>query len=167
MSQRKPGKANGYNMNLYRRPDDGWFFGVCAGLANHFEVPEWMARLVAVTLFLFTGELAILLYVAAIFLLAKHPRQSRVNRGRARRRRKANGAGKASRDQFDDNDEDFVDEGYESSGHHEHLFSYGPAPSSRLKEMKARLSALDQRLRSMETYVTSKKYRFNQEINDL
>ena len=86
MSQRKPNKANGYNMNLYRRPDEGWLFGVCAGAANHFEVPEWMARLVAVTLFLFTGELAILLYVAAIFLLAKHPRQSRGSRGAGKKR---------------------------------------------------------------------------------
>ena len=161
MSHRKPSKDNGYNMNLYRRPDDGWFFGVCAGLAHHFEVPEWMVRLMAVTMFLFTGELAILLYVAAIFLLAKHPKHAHRRCGSRKKWKKKR---RATASEYDVEDE-FEPE--EKDGAREHLFTYGPSPSSRLKEMKGRLAALDKRLRSMERYVTSRKFRFNQEINEL
>ncbi len=163
MSGRKPNKENGYNMNLYRRPADGWFFGVCAGLAKHFEVPEWMARLIAVTLFLFTGELAILLYIAAVFLLARHPaqrsgrRSGRAGCGGKRRQKKSDRSRSEGEEEF----------GEEGGSHREHLFTYGPSPAARLKEMKSRLAAIDQRLRSMEKYVTSRKYQFNQEFRDL
>ncbi len=64
-----PTKRNGYNRNLYRSADKGWLGGVCAGLAESYGQPIWLARIIFLTLFLFSGSLAVLLYLAGIFLL--------------------------------------------------------------------------------------------------
>jgi phage shock protein C len=62
-------KRNGYNRNLYRSSDNGWIAGVCAGLAESYGQPVWLARIIFLTLFLFSGSLAVLLYLAGIVLL--------------------------------------------------------------------------------------------------
>ena len=36
------GRQNGWGIGLYRHPSDGWFGGVCAGLADYWEVPTWV-----------------------------------------------------------------------------------------------------------------------------
>ncbi|MFB9886229.1 envelope stress response membrane protein PspC [Balneatrix alpica] len=71
----KPTKANGYLRDLYRRPREGWIAGVCAGVAHSHGWPVWLARLIMVTLFIFSGSLGLLAYLAGIFLLEKAPQQ--------------------------------------------------------------------------------------------
>ncbi|HCM61736.1 MAG TPA: envelope stress response membrane protein PspC [Morganella sp. (in: Bacteria)] len=39
---------------LYRYPDEGMFRGVCAGIANYFDVPVWLIRVITVVA-TFTG----------------------------------------------------------------------------------------------------------------
>ena len=39
------GRKNGWGIGLYRHPSDGWFGGICAGLADYWEVPTWVTRL--------------------------------------------------------------------------------------------------------------------------
>ena len=67
-------KANGYNRNLYRDTDRGWIAGVCAGMAEAYGQPVWLARILMLTIFIFSGSLGLLLYIAGIFLLDKQPR---------------------------------------------------------------------------------------------
>ncbi|MBU6950106.1 MULTISPECIES: envelope stress response membrane protein PspC [unclassified Hahella] len=69
-------KQNGYNRNLYRDPDAGWIAGVCAGLAESYGQPVWLARIVMLSVFIFSGSLGVLLYIAGVILLAKRPRDS-------------------------------------------------------------------------------------------
>ena len=59
------GRKNGWGIGLYRHPSDGWFGGICAGLADYWEVPTWVTRLSAFALFLFTGSVMFWLYLAA------------------------------------------------------------------------------------------------------
>ena len=70
----KPGFATqrreGWGMGLYRNRAEGWIAGVCAGFADHWNVPNWMVRIGVVLLFIFSGTLAFWGYIAAIFLLA-------------------------------------------------------------------------------------------------
>ena len=47
--------------------------GICAGLAHSFNIPVWVARLIAVSLFIFVTQLFLIAYIAGIFLLAKRP----------------------------------------------------------------------------------------------
>ncbi|NVK40275.1 MAG: envelope stress response membrane protein PspC [Oceanospirillaceae bacterium] len=66
-------KRNGYNRNLYRSSNQGWIAGVCAGLAESYGQPVWLARIIFLTLFLFSGSLAVLLYLAGVVLLERRP----------------------------------------------------------------------------------------------
>ncbi|MFC6671982.1 PspC domain-containing protein [Marinobacterium aestuariivivens] len=70
----KATKHNGYNRNLYRSSTQGWIAGVCAGLAETYGQPVWLARIIFLTLFLFSGSLAVLLYLVAVVLLERRPR---------------------------------------------------------------------------------------------
>ena len=65
------GRRNGWGLGLYRNPADGWFGGVCAGLAEYWEVPAWLIRLAVFALFLFTGAVVFWLYIAAWVLIGK------------------------------------------------------------------------------------------------
>ena len=58
-------RRRGWGMGLYRNRSEGWIGGVCAGLAAHWDVPNWVVRLAAVALLMFTGSLAFWLYVIA------------------------------------------------------------------------------------------------------
>lgn len=44
------------------------------------------------------------------------------------------------------------------------VFRYDRAPGQQAKELHSRMKKLDQRLRDMEGYVTSRKYQFDQEM---
>ncbi len=135
MQNNTANKANGYNRNLYRNPRRGPLAGVCTGLAEYFEIPVWVARLIAISLFIFVSQLFVIAYIAGIFLLAKRPSSH-----------------------FQSRQQQHRDNG---------LFNYQKPASERLRDIHERLQALDKKLRGMEGYVTSKKYQFNKEINDL
>ncbi len=59
--------------SLYRSSNQGWLGGVCAGVAEYYDQPVWMIRLLMVTLFVFSGSLGVLVYLAGVFLLEKQP----------------------------------------------------------------------------------------------
>ena len=50
-------RRNGWGIGLYRNPVDGWFGGVCAGLAEYWDMPTWLIRLCVFAGLLFTGAL--------------------------------------------------------------------------------------------------------------
>lgn len=59
------GRLNG----LYRDPDNGLMFGVCAGVADYFNIDVLMLRVCAVaSLILFTLPTAVTYLVAALLL---------------------------------------------------------------------------------------------------
>lgn len=130
-------KANGYNRNLYRNPERGMLAGICAGLADYFDIPVWAARLIAISLFIFVTQLFLIAYIAGYFLLAKRPRR------------------------IEQQDGDY----YPKEEHH--LFQYQKPAGQRLKDIQQRMQEIDRKLRRMEGYVTSKRYQFQREINDL
>lgn len=70
-------KDNGYLRNLYRSSSQGWIAGVCAGLAESYGQPVWLARIVMLTLFVFSGSLGVLLYLAGVILLKRRPLSAR------------------------------------------------------------------------------------------
>ena len=58
-------KNSGWGMNLYRNRREGKIAGVCAGLADHWDIAHWVMRLMWVGAFLFTGTLALCAYIGA------------------------------------------------------------------------------------------------------
>lgn len=64
---------HGRPRGLYRDRENGWIFGVCAGLADYLNFRLAAVRLVAfLGLFLFFWP-AVLVYVAAVFLIREKP----------------------------------------------------------------------------------------------
>ncbi|MCP5147262.1 MAG: PspC domain-containing protein [Pseudomonadales bacterium] len=149
-------RRNGWGMNLYRNTRDGKVAGVCAGLADHWDVAHWVVRLGWVGAFLFTGGfLALWAYLAAWVLLAPRPA-----------RRSASGS---YRD-LDDFDEAEVELEYDERYHDyrpRKVFRYSDSSTVRLQRARERLETALQRVQDMESYVTSRQFELNKEFSRL
>ena len=148
-------KRSGWGMNLYRNTRDGKIAGVSAGLADHWDVAHWVVRLLWVAAFLFTGTLALWVYLAAWILMA--PRPSRWS---------ADGGGADAMEY----EEAAVEMEYDER-HHDYrprkVFRYPDSSSDRLKRARERLDAALDRVQAMESYVTSRPYELNKEFSRL
>jgi len=148
-------KRGGWGMNLYRNTRDGKIAGICAGLADHWDVAHWVVRLAWVAAFLFTGTLALWVYLGAWMLMAPRPVQ-----------RTADGGYR----EFADYEEVEVEMEYDER-HHDYrprkVFRYSDSSSVRLQRARERLDAALHRVQDMESYVTSRQYELNKEFSRL
>lgn len=73
MTQRTWNLDHGPLRGFYRDRENGWIFGVCAGLADRFNLNLSAIRVVAfVCLLIFTWMTAAI-YIAAVFLIREKP----------------------------------------------------------------------------------------------
>jgi phage shock protein C len=144
-------KYKGYGMDLYRSRNDSWMAGVCGGIAENMNMPSWLVRLGFVTLFLFTGSFAVLLYVAGILMMAKRPNTY-------------DGPHNGNRDTHRQQHAYHADTNETSHNLKDALFNYGPTPSGQAADIGERMRRIDEKLRRMEGYVTSRKFQFDREI---
>lgn len=142
----RPNKHNGYLRNLYRNSREGKIAGVCAGFADYFDVPYWVARLVFISLVIFTFQFALIGYVIAIFMMKKRDSRQYKSYSESRHWEKSNRDHSEARAK---------------------VFNYTKPVSSRLQDIRERLRRLDEQVGAMEGYVTSKKYQTAKDISDL
>lgn len=158
-------KRHGWGMGLYRNRRDGKICGVAAGIADYWDVADWVVRLVFIGAFLFTGTLAIWAYVAACLMLSPRP-DDRSGRRRKRESEKAAAAEPASA-----NEEAFGPEMEYDERFHDYrpkrMFRYSDSASIRLARARERLDSALRRVEDMETYVTSRRYKLNKEFSRL
>jgi phage shock protein C len=57
---------------LYRSKDERMIWGICGGLAKHFDLDPTIVRVIAVVTILFGGE-GILIYIILRFLIPLEP----------------------------------------------------------------------------------------------
>ncbi|NQY01967.1 MAG: PspC domain-containing protein [Halieaceae bacterium] len=149
-------KGGGWGMNLYRNTREGKIAGVCAGLADHWDIAHWVVRLLWVGAFIFTGTLALWAYIGAWILLAPRPI-----------RRDEDSFSAAD---VEDYEEAEIEMEYDERYHDyrpRKVFRYSEASSVRLKRARDRLDAALRRVEDMETYVTSRQYNLNKEFSKL
>jgi len=149
-------KHSGWNMNLYRNTREGKVGGVCAGLADHWDIAHWLVRLLFIGACLFTGMLAVWVYIAAWVLIAPRSSRSAQHNDRA----------------FDDDSytDDSVEMEYDERHHNyrpKKVFRYSDSGTVRLQRARKRLDAALRRVESMESYVTSRQYNLNKEFSKL
>jgi phage shock protein C len=148
-------KRAGWGLNLYRNTRDGKIGGVCAGLADHWDIAPWVMRLMWVGAFLFTGTLALWVYLAAWILMA--PRPSRWS----------GDGGSRLEPEYEEAE---VELEYDER-HHDYrprkVFRYADSSTVRLKRARERLDAALERVQAMESYVTSRQYELNKEFSRL
>lgn len=148
-------KRAGWGMNLYRNTRKGKIAGVAAGLADYWDIAHWVVRLMWVGAFLFTGTLALWLYLGAWIMLAPRPTRT---------------TGEGSYSDEPDYEEVEVEMEYDER-HHDYrprkVFRYSDSSTVRLQRARERLDAALQRVQDMESYVTSRQYELNKEFSRL
>ncbi|MEM1404725.1 MAG: PspC domain-containing protein [Pseudomonadota bacterium] len=160
-------RRHGWGMGLYRNRADGKICGVAAGLADYWDVADWVVRLMFVGAFLFTGTLALWAYVAGFFLLSPRPDDRP-----GRRRRKSEDDEYASmREDVSANEEAYGPEMEYDERYHDYrprrMFRYSESAGVRLARARERLEAAVRRVEDMESYVTSRRFKLNREFSRL
>lgn len=150
-------------MNLYRNTRDGKIAGVCAGLADHWEVDHWVVRIAAVILFLFMGPLAFWAYVAGWILLARR----RSTDYDLDADRYPQGRYSGTEIGSDNVEVEMEYDEYYHTYRPRKMFRYGASPAVRLQRARERLDAAARRVEDMESYVTSRQYNLNKEFSKL
>ena len=147
-------KRGGWGMGLYRNTRDGKIAGVCAGLADHWDIAHWVMRLIWIGGFLFTGTLALWVYLGAWVLLAPRPTRRMEDIDYAE-------------PEYDDLDVEMeYDERYHDYRPRK-VFRYSEPANVRLQRARERLDAALRRVEGMESYVTSRRYNLNKEFSRL
>ena len=145
----------GWGMNIYRNTREGKIAGVSAGLADYWDIAPWVVRLMWVGAFLFTGTLALWLYLGIWLVLAPRPYRPAVDGG--------------ADDELDYEPVE-IDMEYDER-HHDYrprkVFRYSDSSSVRLQRARDRLDAALHRVEGMESYVTSRQYELNKEFSKL
>lgn len=133
-------RQKGYGMNLYRNQQEGKIAGVCAGLADHFDIAPWVARLIFIASVLFLGSFPLLLYIIAWILLSPRPSyaEEQVSYDEQKQRYRRN-----------------------------NMFNYRQNTSNRVKEAERRMASAMARVGNIERYVTSRRYRLDKEFGEL
>lgn len=135
-------RRNGFGMNLYRNTREKKIAGVCAGIADHFNVDHWVIRLAFVGGFFFFNMLIVWAYIGSIICLAPRPRKGSV-------------------------EQKFR---YDETTHQDrpvNMFRYQMSPSDRLRTAKERLDDVTGRIGTMERYVTSKRFELDKEFSKI
>lgn len=137
----KEARQGGFGTNLYRNTKDKKIGGVCAGIADHFEIDHNIMRIIFVAGVVFTGALAIWAYAIAWIVLV--PRKI---------------GSEDVRYEYDEGERCY---------RKKNVFRYRASTSERLQNARERLDAIVRRVEDMEHYVTSNKFNLNRQFADL
>lgn len=117
---------------LYRNRTKGIVGGVCAGVADYFEIDRKLVRILFIVMLFMTLQVGLIAYVVAYFLLDNDPNTLVDKDGRLTSR---------------------FDTAFERK--------------SVLNSVHDRLNKVEQRLRKLEAYVTSNRFKLRDEIDRL
>ena len=168
-----------YRKAIYRNPNNARIAGVCSGIADYLEIKTFYVRLVTVLSFFFFGPFTFFAYCVCWLALERDPnaparrsRRARRHERRRKRRHAKDEAYDASDVGFDHEDSDA--ETVSSAAHRsaETRSDYARREQDEashlamsLKECSEAFRIIEARLRGVEAFITSKKFRLHCEIN--
>jgi phage shock protein C len=155
------------NRALYRDPEKGKVAGVCAGIAEYFGIETWLVRILTVTgFFLLAGPFVLVAYVAAWFILEKKTSSGFARPKSQRPAYRSNGKGWHNAPQHENvvSEHDDIEAKVEVKAK---VWQAGEPPKQAFTTIKAQFEHLEERLRGMESYVTSAEFQLNREISRL
>lgn len=135
-------RRQGFGLNLYRNVKRKKIAGVCAGLADHFNVDHWVVRIAAVGGAIFFTGLAFWAYIGAWICMAPRPKKGSVEQ----------------RYRYDEN---------LHQDRPVNMFRYQMNPSERLQTARKRMDEVVERVARMESYVTSKRFELDEEFSKI
>ena len=142
--------------NLYRDKRKGKICGVCAGSADYLGMETWQVRLIAVLGLIFIPSVAVTVYFITYFLMDDKPYYRQVT------------------DRFDDR-RDHYDEGprpvkrskRKVRGEQPESPSAKVSNQEAMKKAKEKFGDIENRLRSMESHVTSSTFELQRELKKI
>ena len=149
--------------SLHRDPSKGKIAGVCAGIAEYFGMEIWLVRILTLTgFFLLGGPFFFVGYIAAWFILEKKPH------GFSAKAKNEEFAPKTGHNKVQG-------KGWHNVSAQESekvvvkskVWQAGEAPKQAFIDIKQRFAKNENRLRKMETYVTSSEFQLNRELSKL
>ncbi|MDA9298351.1 PspC domain-containing protein [Pseudomonadales bacterium] len=175
---RRPSLLSRFNADktLYRDKKRGKVFGVCAGLADYLDVKTWQVRLFALLGLLFVPSLTLPVYFILYFLMENKPYYREVAD-----RFEAEGFDHYA-DEFDADEAWADDDGFEAAaagsragkpprysrdGRHTSAGSRQRSNAQVLRLAKNRFSDIEQRVRAMESHVTSSQFELQRELKKI
>jgi len=175
---RRPTLLSRFNADktLYRDKKRGKVFGVCAGLADYLDVKTWQVRLFALLGLLFVPSLTLPVYFILYFLMENKPYYREVAD-----RFEAEGFDHYA-DEFDADEAWADDDGFEAAaagsragkpprysrdGRHTSAGSRQRSNAQVLRLAKNRFSDIEQRVRAMESHVTSSQFELQRELKKI
>lgn len=157
----KPGRhfrTVDYHKEIYRNPYNSRIAGVCSGIADYLEIKTFYVRALALLSFFFFGPFTFFAYLVCWIVLERNPepplRMSRRHRRNARRQQT---------DMADDYD--MPDMANESVKKQRANKAAEDSIAMSLKECSDTFKTVETRLRDVEAFITSKKFRLHCEIN--
>ncbi len=152
-----------FRKEIYRNPYNSRIAGVCSGIADYLEIKTFYVRALTLLSFFFFGPFTFFAYLVCWIVLERNPEppvhMSRRNRRKARKHQKA----------MDDEDYDLSDmademtDGSVKTRRSKKATEENIAMS--LKECSDTFQTVETRLRDVEAFITSKKFRLHCEIN--
>ena len=142
---------------LYKNPDSAKVCGVCSGIAEYFDLETWVVRLIGISFVLFSGGTAVIAYFFACFIMEAKP-GSRNQRGcfSVMRRHSSRSA-----------DTHYSSEHRQYRASVKDVWSRGDAPTETLQKIETTFDNIENKLRQLETYVTSNKYQLDKEFQNM
>ena len=128
---------------LMRDIENGRIAGVCAGIARYFALETWVVRLVTFGALIFSASFISFVYIAAWLILE---RDDKVKSGRV--------YDTSTRDNYHFDIK-------------QNVWQAGHTPKQVLGHLGDVFDRLEQRVRRLEKYATSERYRVEREINKL
>ncbi len=147
---------------LYRDPDNGKICGVCAGVAEYFGFETWVVRVIAVSLLLFLNGGMVLGYVIACWVLEVKPGSESSSKRYFRGTKKSNQYGYGR-----DSEETASSKKSRYKPNVQDVWKRGTSPASTVQRVRKKLSKIEQKLRPMESFVTSDKFALDKEFESI
>lgn len=143
---------------LYRDPDHGRIAGVCVGIADYLGIEAWQVRVATVLGFFFMGSVTVPAYIILWIVLDKKPYYRRVT------------------DRFEPEESEDADMTDDDPAAPQHRRSPRRAARGELAGMsnieglraaRRKFAALEERVRAMESHVTSSQFELHREFRKI
>lgn len=155
-----------FKKQIYKNPRKGKIKGVCAGLADYFEIPAFFIR-IGFLGSLFFGPFAVIAYIVCAFLLDDKPASESVFGDACDYVREKSGwHKKRARHQRNKIDEWEARYGAGASSSSGSSYSKADAKEN-LSDMDKHFESLEKKLRRIEATITSKKFKLHSELKKM
>tara|TARA_R110002167_G_scaffold30424_2_gene100500 strand:- start:73333 stop:74064 length:732 start_codon:yes stop_codon:yes gene_type:complete len=155
-----------YRKPIYRNPYNSRIAGVCSGIADYLEVGTFSVRLLTLLSFFIFGPFTFFAYCVCWIVLERNPETPRrgYKRGRkARRKGRADKAGYSDESDMSDMADEMAEMTQQSRSKTSKETEASIAMS--MQECSEVFKRTETRLRDVEAFITSKKFRLHCEIN--